>query len=87
MNGGANRLLHDRRESGSTCSMGQRVGNSAAAMIRGNIAIPGPKSLKRSRPKPRRELPADMPVIFENVKSPGEIKRDRRIRRLRELTE
>ena len=56
-------------------------------MIRGNIAIPSAKSLTRSRPKRRRrELPADMPVIFENVKSPAEIKRDRRIQRLRELT-
>ena len=29
----------------------------------------------------------DVPVIFEGVKSPQQIKRDRRIQRLRELTE
>jgi hypothetical protein len=28
------------------------------AVIRGNIAIPSPKSLKRSRPKRKRELPS-----------------------------
>jgi len=47
-------------------------------MIRGNIAIPSAKSLRRSRPKRRRELPADLPVIFENVRSPQEIAKERR---------
>ncbi len=51
-------------------------------MIRGNIAIPSAKSLKRSRPKRKRELPADMPVIFENVRSPAEIAKAKRIARL-----
>jgi hypothetical protein len=51
-------------------------------MIRGNIAIPSAKSLKRSRPKRRCGLPADMPVIFENVRSPAEIAKAKRIARL-----
>ena len=56
-------------------------------MIRGNIAIPNkdPKSW-RSRGRKRRPQP-DIPTIIEGVKSPAEIKRDKRIRRLREPTE
>jgi hypothetical protein len=56
-------------------------------MLRGNIAILSAKLLKRSPPKRKRDLPADIPTISEGVKSPAEIKRDKRIRRLRELTE
>ena len=44
----------------------------------GAIAIPSAKSLRRSRPKRRREPPPDMPVIFENVRSPAEIAKERR---------
>jgi hypothetical protein len=56
-----------------------------AAMIRGNIAIPDrdPKTW-RSRGRKRRPQP-DIPTIIEGVKSPAEIKRDKRIRRLREF--
>jgi hypothetical protein len=51
-------------------------------VIRGNIAIPSPKSLRRSRPKRKRELPADLPTIIEGVKSPREIDREKRRQRL-----
>jgi hypothetical protein len=51
-------------------------------VIRGNIAYPSPKSLKRSRPKRKQHLPPDMPVIFENVRSPAEIARAKRIAKL-----
>jgi hypothetical protein len=57
-------------------------------MIRGNIAIPDkdPKTW-RSRGRKRKPAAQDIPTIIEGVKSPAEIKRDKRIRRLRELTE
>jgi hypothetical protein len=35
----------------------------------------------------KRKLTVAVPTIIEGVKSPAELKRDRRIRRLRELTE
>jgi hypothetical protein len=50
----------------------------SAAVIRGNIAIPSAKSLKRLLPKRKRQLPADMPVISDNVRSPAEIARAKR---------
>ena len=49
-----------------------------AAMMKGRIAIPSPTSLKRSRPKRKRELPADIPTILENVRLPQEIERAKR---------
>jgi hypothetical protein len=49
-----------------------------APLMRGRIAIPSAKSLKRSRPKPKpRELP-DVPVILEGVRSPRAIEREKR---------
>jgi hypothetical protein len=39
-------------------------------VIRGNIAIPSPKR--------RRELPPDLPVNIENVRSPQQIAKERR---------
>jgi hypothetical protein len=55
-------------------------------MIRGNIAIPGkdPKSW-RSRGRKRKPAAQNIPTIIERVKSPQEIARDTRIRRLREF--
>jgi hypothetical protein len=56
-------------------------------MIRGNIAIPDTADPKRWRARGRkRKLAVTVPTIVE-AKSPAEIKRDQRIRRLRELTE
>jgi hypothetical protein len=56
-------------------------------MIRGNIAIPD-RDPKTWRSRGRKRKPAlAVPTIIEGVKSPAEIKRDKRIRRLRELTE
>jgi len=57
-------------------------------MIRGRIAIPDkdPKTW-RSRSRKRKPAQSAVPTIIEGVKSPQEIARDRRIRRLRELTE
>jgi hypothetical protein len=56
-------------------------------MIKGNIAIPDkdPKSW-RSRGR-KRKLAQDIPTIIQGVKSPAELKREKRIRRLREQTE
>ena len=51
-------------------------------MMRDSIAIPSAKSLKRSRPKRKRELPADMPTIIEGVRSPQEIAKAKRIAKL-----
>ena len=47
-------------------------------MIKGCTAVPSAKSLKRPRPKRKRELPADIPTIIENVRSPQEIERAKR---------
>jgi hypothetical protein len=56
-----------------------------AAMIRGNIAIPD-KDPETWRSRGRKRKPAlAVPTIIEGVKSPAEIKRDKRIRRLREF--
>jgi hypothetical protein len=53
----------------------------------GNIAIPD-RDPKSWRAKGRKRKPAQaVPTIIEGVKSPAEIKRDKRIKRLRELTE
>lgn len=58
-----------------------------AAMIRGNIAIPD-KDPKTWRSRGRRRKPSvPVPTIIEGVKSPEQIKRDQRIKRLRALTE
>jgi hypothetical protein len=55
-------------------------------MIKGNIAIPD-KDPKTWRAKGRkRKLALAVPTIIEGVKSPAEVKRDKHIRRLRELT-
>jgi hypothetical protein len=56
-------------------------------MIRGNIPIPGkhPKSRRNRDDKPK-PIALDITTIIECVKSPQEIKRQRRIQRLRELT-
>ncbi len=58
-------------------------------MMKGNIAISNvdPKTW-RSRGRKRKSAAAlAVPTIIEGVKSPQEIKREKRIRRLRELTE
>jgi hypothetical protein len=59
-------------------------------MMEGRIAITDkdPKAW-RSRGRKRKPMQAvlTMIAIIEGVKSPQEIKQDRRIRRLRELTE
>jgi hypothetical protein len=56
-------------------------------MIKGNIAVPDTADPQRWRARGRkRKLSATVPTIVE-AKSPAEIKRDRRIRCLRELTE
>jgi hypothetical protein len=55
-----------------------------AAMIRGNLAIPDkdPKSWRSRGCKPAQ----DIPTIIDGVKSPQQIARDKRIKRLREMT-
>ena len=60
------------------CANGLQI----STVIRGCIAIPSAKSLKRSRPKRKRELPPDMPLIFENVRSPAEIAKAKRRERI-----
>jgi hypothetical protein len=55
-------------------------------MIRGRIAIPGKDPTCGAKGRKRKHAP-DIPTIIEGVKSPQEIAREKRIRRLRELTE
>jgi len=57
--------------------------NIPAAMIRGNIAIPSAKSLRRPRPQRKPRQLQDMPTIIEGVRSPQEIAKAKRIAKLR----
>ena len=82
----ANRWAPDGRESVPTCSIDQRVSTFPPTMIRGRIAIPD-KDPILAQPRPQAEAGGGRTHDHRGSEISSGDQRDKRIQRLRELTE